>query len=334
MPECGSQVYLCNLPIRFDTYKGCSHGCKYCFVYRKYNIEKIKPYEGIKALQKFIDGKRTLETNWCDWNIPLHWGGVSDPFQPAELRHKYSLEALKLFAKSKYPFVVSTKSILPAEEPYYSLLKECNFVFQLSMLAPEYDKIEPHAPTFQERLNILPKMAKIARRVIVRNQPYIIDYHTSIISQYSKYADAGVYGVTVESIKMNKKLPGLIKMAGDFVYPREILLPKFKELKRKAHKLGLVFLSGENRFRKEGDSLNCCGVGDLEGFKDNSANLNSYIYDRDKFKFSKQMNKVGTAECFGAMMQTTNKKSAFDKMSFAECMTICTKDKVKVSSLI
>lgn len=35
MPEYGSQIVLCDLPIRFDTYKGCSHNCKYCFVQRK-----------------------------------------------------------------------------------------------------------------------------------------------------------------------------------------------------------------------------------------------------------------------------------------------------------
>ena len=46
MPDCGSQIVLCDVPIRFDTYKGCSHGCKYCFVYRKYNISKIKKAEG------------------------------------------------------------------------------------------------------------------------------------------------------------------------------------------------------------------------------------------------------------------------------------------------
>ena len=30
------------MPIRFDTYKGCTHGCKYCFVQRngKYDISK------------------------------------------------------------------------------------------------------------------------------------------------------------------------------------------------------------------------------------------------------------------------------------------------------
>ena len=28
--KCGSQIILCNLPVRFDTYRGCSHGCIYC----------------------------------------------------------------------------------------------------------------------------------------------------------------------------------------------------------------------------------------------------------------------------------------------------------------
>lgn len=28
---CGSQAVLCEYPIRFDTFTGCSHGCKYCY---------------------------------------------------------------------------------------------------------------------------------------------------------------------------------------------------------------------------------------------------------------------------------------------------------------
>lgn len=50
MPKSGSQVVICNLPIRFDTYSGCSHNCKYCFTYRKYDISTIKKNEGAKAI--------------------------------------------------------------------------------------------------------------------------------------------------------------------------------------------------------------------------------------------------------------------------------------------
>ena len=37
--KCGSQIILCNLPVRFDTYRGCSHGCRYC--YANYNEKQI-----------------------------------------------------------------------------------------------------------------------------------------------------------------------------------------------------------------------------------------------------------------------------------------------------
>ena len=108
--KCGTQVILCNLPIRFDTYKGCSHGCKYCFVQKKANIAKIQRDETVEALRSFIEGKRGRETAWCDWNIPIHWGGMSDPFQPIEKNIRASYECLKLLAETQYPFVVRAGS--------------------------------------------------------------------------------------------------------------------------------------------------------------------------------------------------------------------------------
>ena len=57
MPKCGSQIILCNVPIRFDTYKGCSHACKYCFVYRKYDISNIKKDETKESLIIFVGVK-------------------------------------------------------------------------------------------------------------------------------------------------------------------------------------------------------------------------------------------------------------------------------------
>ena len=52
MPKCGSQCYLCDVPIRFDMYVGCSHGCKYCFAKKFEDISKIKTYA--EFLDKFV----------------------------------------------------------------------------------------------------------------------------------------------------------------------------------------------------------------------------------------------------------------------------------------
>ena len=54
--KCGTQVILCNLPVRFDTYKGCSHGCKYCFAQKKQNIAKIQRDETVEALCRSLRG--------------------------------------------------------------------------------------------------------------------------------------------------------------------------------------------------------------------------------------------------------------------------------------
>ena len=75
--KCGSQIILCNLPVRFDTYRGCSHGCRYCFAQKKNDISHIERDESVDGLRSFIEGKRGNETEWCDWNIPIHWGGMS-----------------------------------------------------------------------------------------------------------------------------------------------------------------------------------------------------------------------------------------------------------------
>lgn len=321
MPDCGSQIILCDVPIRFDTYKGCSHGCKYCFVYRKYNISKIKKFEGKEALLSFIKGNRSQETSWCDWPIPLHWGGVSDPFQHIERKVKNSLECLKVFAETKYPFIVSTKSILPQEEPYYSLFKKCNCVFQVSLVCKTLqEKFEINTPTFDERLKFIKKMSKAVKRLVVRCQPYIIDYHKEIRENIKKYAQAGVYGVIFEAIKFQKSNKNLVQIGADFCYPNEILKNKFLDLKEECHKYGLKFLSGENRFRNMGDSLSCCGFEGLEGFEGNKYNLNYKIYKQEDLKVTESMKNKGSAYCFKAMHQKAGSHKLWKSLTYKQVM--------------
>ena len=306
MPNCGSQCWLCDMPIRFDTYKGCTHGCKYCFVQRngKYDISKVQKGEGMKALMSWIQGKRTSETNWCDWNIPLHWGGVSDPFQPCEHYYRMSYNALRVFAETKYPFVVSTKGRIIAEPEYLELLIKCNCVVQISMVCSSYDKLEEGAPSFEERLEIARKVAPNVKRLIVRIQPYMHEVYGEVYENLEKFKAAGAYGVIVEGMKFASKRPGLVKVAGDYTYPKALIESDILKLKQRAHELGLALYSGENRTRELGDSLCCCGVSDLPGFKVNEYNLNHLLHGGKPAK-TPQMQKTGTAMCFQSLYQNT-----------------------------
>ena len=278
MPRCGSQCFLCNLPIRFDTYKGCSHACKYCFAKKFLDISKIKIDEGPKALEDFIKGKRNIETRWCDWNIPIHWGGMSDPFQPCEKIHKISFDCLKVFERTQYPFVVSTKGKIIVEKEYLDLIEKCNCVVQISAVCSKYDKLELGAPSFNERLEMAKKIAERGKRVIIRMQPYMHEVFDDVYNNLDKIAKIGVYGIIIEGMKFKKRKKGLVKVAGDYTYPYEVIKNDFLKLKERAHKLGLRIYAGENRIRKLGDSLTCCGIDGIEGFVPNKFNYN-YILD-------------------------------------------------------
>ncbi len=271
MPTSGSQIILCDLPVRFDTYEGCSHACRYCFVNRKVDIRNIKGGESAKSLESFILGNRNQDLAWCDWDIPLHFGGMSDPFQPIEREAKRTLEALRVFEKYQYPFVISTKNKLIAEEPYLSIIKNCNVVVQFSAACPQYDQIEKGASTFDERMDAVRKITPF-KRVIIRVQPYIPDLHDKIMESLKTFAEAGAYGITIEGMKYIKAVPGTIRVGNDMCYPAKLLRKKYAEIRDECHALGLRFYCAENRLRNMGDDLCCCGVDGL-GWKTNTANV-------------------------------------------------------------
>ena len=303
MPDCGSQCILCDVPIRYDTYEGCSHGCRYCFVQRKADLTDIKRGESAKALKDFINGKRTQVTKWCDWDIPLHWGGMSDPFQPCEKTMRCSYNALKVFADTKYPFIVSTKGKLITDPEYLELLKECNVVVQISAVCSKYDKLERGCPPFLERVEMARTLAPLVPRVIIRMQPYMHEVRKDVLNSLELVADAGVYGVILEGMKFIKKKPGLIKVGGDYCYPKEVLQQDFEQIRDRAHELGLKFFAGENRLRTMGDSLTCCGCDGLEGFRVNKYNLN-HLVNGDVQQPTERMTERQTGICFKTLDQT------------------------------
>lgn len=312
---CGSQVILCNLPVRFDTYKGCSHGCRYCFARKKDDITTIRRGETVASLKSFIEGNHNDTTAWCDWDIPIHWGGMSDPFQPIEKRLRASYECLKLFAETQYPFVVSTKGRLVAEPEYLELLARCNAVVQVSMVCSKYDKLERGCPSYEERLQIIGKLAAKVQRLIVRIQPYMPEVYHDVMKNIPRLANMGVYGIVVEGMKFFKGKEGMVKIGSDYCYPIELLRRDFEDIRLECHRSGLRFYSGENRLRTMGDDMCCCGIDGLDGFKGNDYNLCMLLTGK-KPEATSKMKEVGTGGCFKALNQSAGSTRKLQKMSF------------------
>lgn len=315
------------MPIRFDTYKGCSHACAYCFVKRKTDISKIEADNCVKALRNFISGKRSQQTNWCDWEIPLHWGGVSDPFQPCEKKYKISLRCLKVFAETQYPVTISTKGRLICTDEYLSVLRKCNAAVQVSMVCSKYDKLERGCPPFEERLEMVRTLAKNCKRVIIRIQPYMLEVFKDVMDNIHRFAEAGAHGITIEGMKFISKRYGLVKVEGDFCYPESLLAHDYAIIKQRCHKHGLKFYCAENRLRHMGDSMTCCGVDGL-GWRVNEYNI-PRIMNGEKVRPTELMKEQGTATCFRSMYQDTAGARLCNQNSFETMMSIKLKDHLR-----
>ena len=319
MPVAGSQCILCDLPVRYDTYEGCSHACRYCFANKKRDLKNIKKGEGTKALISFIQGNRNKECRAFDWNIPIHWGGLSDPFQPCEKFYRCSYEALKVFKETQYPFIVSTKGKLVADDEYLDLLSQCNCVVQISAVCSRYDVIEQGCPSFEERLEILTKVSARVQRTIVRVQPYMHEVFKDVYNNLEKFKEAGAYGVIIEGMKFQKKKNGLEKVGGDYCYPYDLIKHDFLKLKERAHQLGLKIYAGENRIRRLGDSLTCCGIDGLEGFVPNKYNFN-HLLNGDKVTPTDNMKQCNTGYCFKSLYQDSLHDKFLNTHSYVDCM--------------
>lgn len=321
MIKCGSQCLTCDYPIHFDTYIGCSHACKYCYVKNKYSIENIKPINTVKSLKNFIKGNRNFETKWCDWNIPLHWGANSDPFQPCEKKYKKSLDCLKIFAESGYPVIISTKNpSMLTEEPYLSLIEKCNCVLQVSMACSKYDKLEPYASKYEERLQAIKILSKKVKRVIARVRPYFPDTHKDILKEIKRYKEVGVYAISVSSFYSLKKQKGMSKNGNYYTFSNDFLYPKYMELKKQCAKNGIEFLCSECGLDHLGDNLNCCGCNGLEDFKGNNFNVSHLAYDEIKPEATEAMKQNDTYQPFKGIGQNQIWAMKCKNKSFEELM--------------
>lgn len=308
--------------MRFDTYRGCVHRCAYCFAsVKNQDPSTVLPGEGPDSLCRWIAGGRTQDTAWCDWDIPLHWGGMSDPFQVIDLAHGRSLACLRVFAETGYPVVISTKGTLLRRRPYLELLERCNVCLQVSLIAQRFDALEPGAPRFAERLSMIRRVVPRVPRVIVRVQPYHLRDLAAVVRNVPRFADAGVHGIIVEGYKSKRRVPSLVRLGSDHVYPLDRLRKDFELIRDVCRLHSLRFYCGENRLRRMSGSRCCCGVDGLPGFRVNRANLNSRVFGR-QIRYTPRMAAPRTAFCFKAISQDAVSTHALKRLTYRDCMEI------------
>lgn len=314
-----SQFCFCGLPFRLDTYSGCNFNCSYCFARLrggKTASKKLKIANPSKIIKRFSyaisdELKATgLVSEVIRQRLPLHFGGMSDPFQPAEYKMGVSLKVLNYLCDIKYPVVISTKSPLVATERYINVLrKNSNILVQFSFsTTKDYisNYTEPSAPNPSEILKAVNRLSELGINTSIRWQPYIPNVSEDPATFIKRISNTGAKHISFEHLKLpfeknsdiwknlSKNLDfdvysyykslGSNRDGREFILPAKYKIDRVKEVKNITNQHGMTFGAADNELQYLSDTNCCCsGADQFDGFENWHKYQISHAIKKSKF---------------------------------------------------
>ena len=322
-----SKFAICGLPIRVDTYKTCSFGCKYCFSnYRKImEFEKTLQVGNIKSveqkLKSIFDKGIIKENNFLDVlisnNYTWHCGGMSDPFQPIEETLNITKQLIDVANKYGIHILFSTKS----DTIYNCDIRPDLHSFQLSVTnIDNRTDVEPNVADINKRYQFYRSLKDKGFRVGIRIQPFIPGItQTNIIDLFH---DADNF--TIEGLKLvpqNKQHKDyLLKLTGlsssDFTQMgllnlkpelrKKLYVPFIEKLK----KYDLNYSIADNDMHQYSTNKCCCGDKLIHKSTDfnNTSMIWKYGINYTKEQVDKEICDCGVKDCKCNYLFTSNRQ--------------------------
>jgi len=240
--------------------------------------------------------------------IPVRFGNLTDPFQPKEKQIEVTYRILKFLNEIDYPVILNTKGTLQAEGKYLELLKEMKVVVQETLISLDeglLNKLEPGAPSPQERIKALDKLSDEGIPTQVRYSPIFPLLTDEPRDLFKEVAEAGVNDIITEFVRISKqkqindalgynyidklKQEGYpIERRGNFwKVKQDKMFEEYKRHKEIAEEYGLDYLICCEEKPEINSWRNCCGVDKYKGFKgmDWTIQMNGKKFKEDKVSF-------------------------------------------------
>jgi DNA repair photolyase len=292
-----SQFPFCGIPLRLDSYSRCQFSCRYCFASARGGASKPRHLRiaDPKRLERRLNALKdrppqSAIDELLVRRIPIHLGGMSDPFSPLERKTETTLEMLRILQKYQYPTLISTKGTMAAEPSYRDILVAENFVVQYSVTCASDEQslaIDFGAPSTSERLKAAERLARAGVKTTIRNQPLLPNQAKDAERIVRLAAATGAAHLSVEHLKLPIELDwrnrealdraaGLdlngyyasrksLRVGREWVLPVADRLDLILDLKRLANKLGMTFGAADTDLLHFSDGNVCCSGADVFG---------------------------------------------------------------------
>jgi DNA repair photolyase len=297
-----SQFYFCGVPFRLDVMPKCPLNCLYCFAMSRggRRTSTALAADAGSLVRRLTRGllltqdRISVESEMIQRNLPLHVGGIGDPFSNSRAA-AVSWQVLRFLHEASYPTVISTKNpkalLDNADRDDVRLGR--GMVVQVSFTTLDdssADRLEPRAPSPRERIECVRLLADRGVFVVARIQPLIEPYKAHVVRELiPALADAGCSHAVVEHLKLPvERRSSLIGefleavgwdaygdycRAGATLVGREWILPSrvswdsLQPVIESIHRGKMTFGAADYGLYHLGDTACCCGIDGLGEFK-------------------------------------------------------------------
>ena len=203
------------MPYKYDLniYRGCKHGCKYCYaLYSPKYLDSKNYHTDIYIKTNIVEEleKQISKPSWKKDVIAIET--ISDSYQDIEKTYEIMPEILQVLIKYKNPTIISTKSDL--------ILRDFDLIKDLADIAPVNiastilttdenikNLIEPETPAVSDRFKFLKRFKNTNSSIGLHMMPilpYLTDSYENIDLLFKKAAE----------INVDYVLPGTLNLYG------------------------------------------------------------------------------------------------------------------------
>ncbi len=226
-------TYNQSLDIGFDrsinAYRGCEHGCIYCFARPTHAFHDLSP--GLDFETRLFakpDAAKLLraELGKPGYSVrPIAMGTNTDPYQPIESRWRITRSIIEVLAETRHPVTITTKSdrVLRDLDLLGPMGRDglAGVALSVTSLTAETSRtLEPRAPAARKRLAAVKKLAEAGIRTTVAIAPVIpgiTDHELEALVEAA--AEAGADGVFYLPVRLPWEVAPLFRAWLDEHFP-------------------------------------------------------------------------------------------------------------------